>query len=283
MDVLDQMIDTWRQPLAVTILFMMLLWESLSPYFIFFRGKVRERLAHDGRNLFIGILNAFIVSLLFVWLWKNVADWTFKEEFGILYMIPMPSALQFILAALILDFWTYWWHRMNHVIPFLWRFHKVHHSDPKMDVTTANRFHPGEIVFSSLLRIPLLLITGVSLGQLALYEMILLISIQFHHANIGLPESTDRLLRIIFVSPAMHKVHHSRIMPETNSNYTSLLSVWDRLFGSFLVLPDPHKISFGLNDTDLPEQQTLWGLSIMPVKSRKNRRPTGTRPPQDQG
>lgn len=272
MDALYQAIGPWRQPLAIGLLFAMLVWESAAPFFGFFRGTARDRVRHGGINILLGVINAVVVAAVFVKLWTWVATWTEAQGFGLLHLVELPWWLSVIGALLLLDFWTYWWHRFNHVIPFLWRFHRVHHSDPRMDVTTANRFHIGEMVISSILRLPVLLITGVSLGELALYEVLLLANTQLHHANIGLSGKSDQLLRIFLTSPAMHKVHHSRWMPETNSNYTSLLSVWDRLFRSFRLREDPHEIAFGLDDTDDPKQQTIGGLMVMPAEKRKDRR-----------
>ena len=127
----------------------------------------------------------------------------------------------------------YAWHRINHRVPFLWRFHRVHHSDAQMDVTTASRFHTGEIALSSLLRIPLILALGVTAWQLVLYETMMFGVVQFHYANIALPPRAESVVSRVIVTPTMHKVHHSRWQPETDSNYSAMLSVWDRLFGSF--------------------------------------------------
>lgn len=177
-----------------------------------------------------------------------------------------------IVAILLLDFWTYWWHRLNHRIPFLWRFHSVHHTDPKMDVTTASRFHFGEIILSSILRIPVLLLIGAEIWQLAIYEAMLFAVVQFHHANIVLPDWLDRFLRIVIVTPAMHKIHHSRIQKETDSNYTSLFSWSDRVFGSFRLREgqeDMRGINFGLDDHDSAEKQSVWGMLKTPFDSRR--------------
>lgn len=122
-----------------------------------------------------------------------------------------------------------------------------------MDVTTANRFHLGEIILSSLLRLPVFLITGITLGELVLYEMIMFANTQIHHENIGFPENYGRILRMFFTSPAMHKVHHSRVTSETNSNDTSLLSIWDRAFLSFCLRDHLRTIQYGLDETDRPE------------------------------
>ncbi len=265
MDALFEAISEWRQPLSLGLLFALLAWESASPFLGFFQRRSRDRIRHGLRNLLLGLINLFIVATLFVSLWAAITAWTAYQGIGLLNLTPLPFWLHLMGAVLMLDLWTYWWHRLNHTLPFLWRFHKVHHSDPHMDVTTANRFHFGEITLSSLLRLPVLLLTGATLGELALYETLMFANTQFHHANIGLPEKADRFLRFFFTSPAMHKVHHSRLPSETNSNYTALLSLWDRLFCSFQLRADAREIHFGLDKTDLSHQQAFTGLMKMPL------------------
>jgi sterol desaturase/sphingolipid hydroxylase (fatty acid hydroxylase superfamily) len=143
----------------------------------------------------------------------------------------------------------------------------MHHSDPAMDVTTATRFHTGEIAMSSTLRLALIPLIGIPLGALALYEFVLITSTQFHHSNIGLPPALDRAIRAVIVSPSMHKVHHSVEIAETNSNYTSLFSVWDRLFRTFRLREDDHSIQFGVSEFSNERFQTLTGLLQTPFKS----------------
>ena len=266
MDLIFHAVSGWRWPIAVSMLFLLLVWESASPYFLFYLRKGKERVRHGGRNVFLGIFNGLVVAAVFAGLWAKMTAWTAANGYGLLHLTALPPWIHIAGAILLLDFWTYWWHRFNHILPFLWRFHKIHHSGPFMDVTTANRFHLGEIVISSLLRLPVLFLIGATLGELVVYETLLFANVQIHHANIGLSARADKFLRIFVTSPDMHKVHHSRWLPETNSNYTSLLSVWDRLFKSFILRADPHEISFGLNDTDEPRQQTISGLFLMPTK-----------------
>jgi len=269
MDIFYSVISDYRKPLAIAVLVILLLLESTTPFFDFFQKRFRLRLIHDIRNLTIGTINIFAVIALFVSLWVMAIEWTGRHGFGLLNLSPLPGYIHYAGAILLLDFWTYWWHRFNHCLPFLWIFHKVHHSDPQMDVTTANRFHLGEIILSSILRLPVFLITGISLGELVLYEMIMFANTQIHHANIGIPEKYDRLLRVFFTSPVMHKVHHSRVTSETNSNYTSLLSIWDRVFHSFRLRENPRTIQYGLDETDQPEQLTITGLFLMPFTRAK--------------
>jgi sterol desaturase/sphingolipid hydroxylase (fatty acid hydroxylase superfamily) len=209
---------------------------------------------------------------VFTGLWAGAADWAARHAWGALSWLGAWPVGHTLGALLALDLWTYWWHRLNHRVPILWRFHRAHHSDPQVDVTTASRFHLGEILLSNCLRIPLILMVGIRLEEIVIYETLLLAVIQFHHANIGLPVALDRLLRCLIVTPAMHKVHHSRVSVETDSNYSSVSSIWDRLFRSFRLRPDPRTIQFGLDDFSNPEDQTLAGILKTPLARRSGTR-----------
>ena len=260
------MLDALRPFLFIGTLIALLAWETVHPFFDLYRGSAVARGRHLTRNFAVALLNAIVVSLVFVVLWAMAAAFAEMHGFGLLHKLAVPDAVRWIAAILLLDGWTYAWHWMNHRIPILWRFHRMHHSDAEMDVTTANRFHFGEIAASSLLRIPLILLLGIRLPELVLYEVMMFAVVQFHHANIGLPGWLDRVLRVFIVTPAMHKVHHSREVAETNSNYTSLLSFWDRLFGTFRIRENPREIQFGLREFDEPRDQTIAGLIRTPLK-----------------
>ena len=218
--------------------------------------------------MLLGGLNAGLIALVFVGLWLTAAVWAEQHQFGLLNWLHLAAGLpvwvHVVGALLLLDAWTYLWHRLNHIIPFLWRFHRVHHADPKMDVTTASRFHIGEIFFSSLLRIPLIALLGLHFWELLVYETAMFAVVQFHHANIALPERLDRVLRVLIVTPAMHKVHHSRWQPETDSNYSSLFSFWDRIGRSFRLRKDLSALRLGLDELDAPEEQTFTGMLRTP-------------------
>jgi len=245
------LLHNWRPAIAVGVLVLLLAWETLQPYFAQFDGGRQawlKRGRHGLINLALGTLNALMIALVFAGVWLATTTWADKHSIGLLHWTKMPVWLGWVVTILLLDAWTYSWHRLNHVVPFFWRFHKLHHSDRAMDVTTASRFHIMEILFSSLLRVPVLLLLGCEIEQLALYELLLFAVVQFHHANIGLPESVDRALRTIFVTPYLHKVHHSVVVAECNSNYSSLFSWWDRVFRTLRILPDPKRIVFGLNE-----------------------------------
>ncbi|WP_456429945.1 sterol desaturase family protein [Rhodocaloribacter sp.] len=262
-------LQTWQMGAYAAVLTAMLVWESLHPFFDLFRGSPKARGVHFFRNMLLGAVNSLLIAAVFVGLWLATAEWAEAHHFGLMNWagaaFGLPSWAHALGVILLFDAWTCTWHRINHRIPFLWRFHRVHHADTQMDVTTAGRFHVGEILLSSALRIPLIALFGAYVWELVLYETMMFAVVQFHHANVALPERLDRALRTVIVTPAMHKVHHSRLQPETDSNYSTFLSVWDRLGRSFRLRKNPAEIRFGLDAFDDPRHETVKGLMKMPL------------------
>jgi sterol desaturase/sphingolipid hydroxylase (fatty acid hydroxylase superfamily) len=250
---------------AVVFLALFWIWESLHPFFPLVPGRLR----HAGCNLVIALLNAIVLGLIFGLLATIISDWADEHALGLLRRVETPDGVRLVLALVLLDGWTYLWHRANHVVPFLWRFHRMHHSDGRMDVTTATRFHPGELLISSLLHLALIPLLGIAAWQLAVYEMILIAITQFHHANISLGR-LDGVLRWLIVTPDMHKVHHSNLRAETDSNYASILSIWDRLARTFRRRDDPATIHYGLPEFGAPHWQTVGGMLTTPLAPRAN-------------
>jgi sterol desaturase/sphingolipid hydroxylase (fatty acid hydroxylase superfamily) len=234
-------------------------WESIFPAA---PGRA-HRLRHAARNFALGGGNVLLTALFTAFLLVVVTEWAEAAQFGLLQQFPA-SWLTTIVALVLFDGWMYVWHRANHEMPWLWRFHRVHHSDPMLDATSAVRFHMGEIFISGLLRLLVVPLLGLSLHQVLLYDAILLLVILFHHSNIKLPERVDRILRILIATPAIHRVHHSRLMAETNSNYSSIFSGWDRLLRTFRLRADGTPVDFGLDGFDSERQQSLIGLLQMP-------------------
>jgi len=235
-----------------------------------FEGRSR-RVRHGLANLALGVGNAAITSFVFAGATLLVTEAARERSFGLLHLLTPPAAVRLALAVVVLDLWQYVWHRLNHRVPFLWRFHTVHHTDRDMDATTALRFHTGEIVLSSTARLAVLPLLGLTVQEVLLYETILLPIILFHHSNVRVPNSFDRLLRWLIVTPWMHWVHHSDYRPETDSNYSSVFSVWDRLFGSFRLRSDPGEITLGLEDVERDEWTTLQGMLATPFRRRRGR------------
>jgi sterol desaturase/sphingolipid hydroxylase (fatty acid hydroxylase superfamily) len=224
----------------------------------------RFRLRHAARNLTLGVLNTFAAAMLATPLIANIAGWTEWSRFGLLNLLSLPPVIATVTAILLFDGWLYLLHRANHKFPLLWRFHRVHHSDPEMDATTAIRFHTGEVLISAALRLALIPLLGVTLWQLLLYESLMAPVILFHHSNVRFPEKVDRWLRAMVVTPAVHRVHHSRMRSETDSNYSIIFSFWDRIAGTFRLRKDGRPVDFGLDQYDSEEWQRLSRLLTTP-------------------
>lgn len=243
---------------------LILLWtaESLAPF-----AKRSRRLSHGGANFALATLNVGL-SLLLGSLLIGVTELAHTHHFGLLAISTVPLWLTWILAFLLIDCWQYWWHRINHALPFLWRFHAVHHADAELDVSSGVRFHTGEIVFSFLARLLVLPLLGLTIPHLLLYEAISLPIILFHHSNLRLPTTLERTLRLLIVTPGMHLVHHSRRQPETDSNYASCLSIWDRLFRSFQQRERLEEIQPGLDGWTESQWRSLKGMLLAPFRKR---------------
>ncbi len=244
-------------PLVLLALFWC--WETWRPFF----GKREGRWRHAGNNIAIAVFNTVILGLVFGSVTMMVTGWIEQNQFGLLNNVGLAGPFRFVLALVLLDGWMYVWHRANHTIPFLWRFHQMHHSDRHMDVTTATRFHLGEHVGSSLLRLGLIPVFGFEVWNLVVYDTLVIAITQFHHADISLGR-WDRWLRWLIVTPDMHKVHHSDWRQETDSNYSTVLSVWDRLARSFRMRDDPKSIVFGLTEFTAPGWQNFGGMLKTP-------------------
>jgi sterol desaturase/sphingolipid hydroxylase (fatty acid hydroxylase superfamily) len=243
--------------IAVTVSLLALFWgwETWFPFFERRAGRWR----HAGRNLALAICNTVVLALVFGTATVVVAGWTAQHGLGLLHALPVDGPLRLPLAVVLLDGWMYLWHRANHAVPLLWRFHRMHHSDDQMDVTTATRFHLGEHAGGAVLRLGLIPLAGFEVEHLLVYDTLVIAVTQLHHANLSLGR-WDRWLRWLLVTPDVHKVHHSQWRPETNSNYSTLFSVWDRLAGTLRLRADPQTIVFGLEEFADPYWQSWTGM-----------------------
>lgn len=259
-------ISAWVKPLVlVTALVALWVWESVRPFF----ERPRGRWLHAGRNLFVALLNTVLLALAFGVATVGVTAWVESHRVGVLHRWPMPEWAQLVLAVLLLDGWLYAWHRANHAIPLLWRFHRMHHADREMDVTTALRFHAGELVLSAILRLALILLLGVTSTQLLVHETLVVAATMFHHANISVGW-LDRWLALGIVTPFLHKVHHSREPVETNSNYATVFSWWDRLGGTLRQREDCRSLRLGLDEFDDPRWEAVTGLLSIPAAQQSS-------------
>ncbi|MBZ0272512.1 sterol desaturase family protein [bacterium] len=168
------------------------------------------------------------------------------KDFGVVNWLALPPQAAFVVGLLLMDVTFYYWHRLNHAVPFLWRFHNVHHFDPDLDVSTAFRFHFGEIAFSAAFRVVQIFLVGISPVGYVIYEGVFQAGTLFHHSNLKLPIVWERRLNLLIVTPRMHGIHHSQIRGETNSNYSVVFSFWDRLHRTIVLGIPQDRIRIGV-------------------------------------
>lgn len=220
------------------------LW-GLESLFPFFRNR-QARLKHALVNFSVAALNALITSLCTAGALLAL-DYIRPHWHGLKGLIEHPVLASAVLV-ICFDLWSYVWHRLNHAVPLLWRFHRFHHCDELMDVTTGFRFHPIEIVLSELFRLPILALLGMGAFEILLYNLLSFPIILMHHSNIALPTRLDGLLAVLIPSPNVHRLHHSVQSAESNTNFGSMLSVWDRLFGSLIWRANLQSLRLGVED-----------------------------------
>lgn len=170
-----------------------------------------------------------------------------ENNFGVLNHLKISDLNKNILSIFIIDFYMYNWHKINHESKFLWKFHKFHHQDEMLDASSGIRFHLGELLLSEIFRTIFLLPLGIKLEQIRNYERLLLPIIIFHHSNIRIDNNIDNLLKNLITSPSFHRIHHSRIIEEANSNYGSIFSFWDNIFKSYSKNDADNYIDFGID------------------------------------
>lgn len=191
------------------------------------------------------------------------------QPFGLLYLAEMPSALRFVMGFVLMDLAFYYWHRANHCIPLLWRFHNVHHCDPDMDVSTAFRFHVVEVLYSIGFRVLQVAIIGVSPSLYVIYGVAFQCAVMLHHSNLRLPLGLERWLSRAIVTPRMHGVHHSVNQPETDSNYASILSCWDRVHRTLCLHVPQRRVIIGMAAYSTERDNQLWPLFKMPFVEQR--------------
>ncbi|MEM6329561.1 MAG: sterol desaturase family protein [Planctomycetota bacterium] len=255
--------------IAAAALGVLLVAEAVAPAFAEPRQNLRRLVRHDLRNLLLGAANALLSALVFGGLIVAVDGLASGRGFGVVRWLGLGDWSAWAAALLMFDCWMYWWHRLNHAAPVLWSFHRAHHSDTAMDASSGVRFHPGEIALSGATRLAVVPLIGITVEQLAVYGAVALPVVLLQHANVRLPRWLDFGLfkSGLLVTPAMHRVHHSEVREETNSNYSSVLSIWDRLFGSLRERRDVENIRFGLQELRGERSQTLAGVLATPLEN----------------
>ena len=235
-----------------------------------------NRWKHAGINIFF-TLTTILVNFILAFLLLEGSAWAVANQFGILQWLPaMSTWLYMITGLLLLDLiGAYFVHWAEHKVKWMWRFHLIHHTDQRVDTTSANRHHPGESVFRFVFTAVGALLAGADWWIIMMYQSLSVILSQLNHANIKLPEWLDKGLAWIIVTPGMHRVHHHYMLPYTDANYGNIFAIWDRLFGTFMWLPH-NKIKFGI-DTHMDEQEHNHLPSLLKIPFMKYRQPTGSK------
>lgn len=243
-----------RMAIFVGILFVMAAWELAAP-----RRRVEiPRLVRWSNNLGLVVLDALLVRLAFPVVAVSLAVIASENDWGFLNQFVIPGWIAIILAILALDLAIYLQHVLFHAVPALWRLHRVHHADLEFDVTTGVRFHPFEILISMAIKLLLVLALGPPAIAVLVFEVLLNGTSLFNHSNAHLPSRLDAALRLVIVTPDMHRVHHSIIPSETNSNFGFNLPWWDRMLGTYLAQPSAGHVGMTIGIEQFRSRRDLW-------------------------
>lgn len=250
-----------RLGVFASLLVVLLLAETVWPR----KNRVERRVTRWRTNLALTVIDGIALRIFVPLAAVGSAAWAAQNNWGLFNLINTSTLAAIIISVIILDMMIYWQHVATHKIPILWRFHQVHHADRDIDVTTGVRFHPIEICLSMVYKMACVLILGAPVAAVIIFELILNGCALFNHANLRLPKWLDRILRIFIVTPDMHRVHHSTLAHETNSNYGFSLSLWDRLFGSYINQPSAghNAMKIGLSEyQDDRPHKIFWSLTV---------------------
>lgn len=268
-DTLEQMI-----PWAVGALFAALL---LLERFFPLRRSTRRFPRRAALNLIAAAAAFGVAACTVAPVSASALSWVARNEFGLLHWAGLTGWSALIPGMLLLDLSFYYWHRLNHRLSWLWRFHNVHHIDPDLDSTTSFRFHFGEIAYSSIFRAGQIAIIGPGALVFVVYELLFLAGTVFHHSNVRLPYRFERALNYVIVTPRMHGIHHSIIRNETNSNYSVVFRWWDPLHRTLRLNVPQAEIRIGVAAYTREEDHALNDLFILPFRRQRAywRRPDG--------
>jgi len=232
-----------------------------------FRNLAENVYRHYFRNLFVVMLGTPIVRVLFPILAVSSSIIAERNGWGALHHVALPTGIKVVVTIILMDLAIYWQHRIFHTFPWLWRLHRMHHSDRDFDVSTGVRFHPIEIALSMGVKIGTVFALGASPIGVLLFEILLSATSLFSHANFRLPKKLEAFVRGVFVTPDMHRVHHSIRREETDSNFGFNFSTWDRVFRSYKANSiDGDRQVFGVDGFREPNQLTLVNLLLQPFR-----------------
>jgi sterol desaturase/sphingolipid hydroxylase (fatty acid hydroxylase superfamily) len=239
--------------------------ESLRPL----RRRVESRRRRSIRNAGIATIAAAALAISERPIIGPLATMVERRRLGLLPMLRLPKLAERVLALILLDYTIYIWHVLLHHVPLLWRVHLPHHIDRDLDTSTALRFHALELVSSLPWRAGQVVVIGVTPSTLTLWQSLLMLSVMFHHSNIALPIRVERWISRFIVTPRMHGIHHSTIEEETSSNWSSGLTIWDRLHGTFRLDVPQQEITIGVPAYQSPEDLRFSRVMLMPLREQR--------------
>jgi sterol desaturase/sphingolipid hydroxylase (fatty acid hydroxylase superfamily) len=249
------------------VLILMAVWEILAPR----RASTISKIVRWGNNLGLVVFNSVLLRLIFPTAAVGVTIFASEHSWGLLNYVQLPSFAAVAISIVVMDFVIYFQHILMHAIPALWRLHRVHHADLDYDFTTGVRFHPLEIIVSMLIKFSAILMLGPPVIAVLIFEVILNVMSMFNHGNVKLPAFLDRTLRLLIVTPDMHRIHHSVEEDESNQNFGFNLSLWDRFFGTYRKQPRAgHEgMVVGIqNYRGLRDVTSIQGLLLLPFRNK---------------
>ena len=260
----------FRTAAFILMLSAMMIWELVAKR----RPQMLPRSKRWPGNLLLVVIDTAIVRLVFPVAAVGAAVYAQDLRWGVFNVLILPGWVVLILSVLVLDAAIYFQHRIFHRLPWLWRIHRVHHADQEFDVATALRFHPLEMLLSMAIKIAVVMMLGAPPIAVIVFEILLNATAMFNHGNVQLSAKADQYLRLFLVTPDMHRVHHSVIPQETNSNFGFNLPWWDRLFGTYRSQPERGHLgmTIGLDDYRTEQDQQLGRMLVQPFQR------TATRP-----
>ena len=230
------------------------------------RKQVEPTLRREARNLAMAALAGLSVVLVQTRLLLPLTAMVDLRRVGLLKLVTLPAAVETLLAVMLMDYTLYLWHVATHKSDFLWRFHEPHHVDLDLSTTSGIRFHFGEMLLSMPVRAAQIVVFGVSPSALAIWQTLTVIQILFHHSNVRIPIAVERWLSLVIVTPRLHGVHHSTVRCETDSNWSTIFSFYDRLHGTLRLDVPQDEIAIGVPAYRRSDEVTLWNILSLPFR-----------------